>query len=150
MNNNQQNPYNQNGQSDIDINTQQNSNVYNIPQQPYEYNHQYQVYDAQPVLQNTSNAGGGMAIASLILSIVSLVCCCAGTPCAILGLIFGIIARKNNPQNNMALAGIIIASVGLVWSIGSLVWAIATGTLSFYVSPGGTPFVDPYDTYNWI
>lgn len=150
MNNNQQNPYNQHEQSDINMNAQQASNVYNIPQAPHEYNHQYQVYDAQPVSQSTSNAGNGMAIASLILSIVSLVCCCAGTPCAVLGLIFGIIARKNNPQNNMALAGIIIASVGLVWSIGSLVWSIATGTLNFYAFSSNTPFAHSYDTYNWI
>lgn len=143
MNNNEQNPYLQNQQNN-DINNQQQAPASN------DYGQQYQVYNQYSAPQDYSNTGKGMGVASLVLSIVSLVCCCAGLPCAVLGLIFGIIARKNNPQNNMALAGIIISILGLVWSIGSLVWALATGTLNFYVSPTGTPFIDPYDTYNWI
>ena len=143
MNDNEQNPYLQNQQSN-NINNQQQAPASN------DYGQQYQVYNQYSAPQDYSNTGKGMGVASLVLSIVSLVCCCAGTPCAVLGLIFGIIARKNNPQNNMALAGIIISILGLVWSIGSLVWALVTGTLNFYVSPTGTPFIDPYDTYNWM
>ncbi len=54
-----------------------------------------------------------MAIASLVLGIVSFFCC--GTICSILGLIFGIISKKRQPENNgMATAGIVLSVIALV------------------------------------
>ncbi len=73
--------------------------------QPYNYNPEYQ----QPVNED----GKSMAVASLVLGIVSFFCC--GTICSILGLIFGIISKKRQPENNgMATAGIVLSIITLV------------------------------------
>ena len=55
----------------------------------------------------------------MVLGILSVtLCCCSiiGLICAVLGLIFGIIAQKNNP-NGKALAGIITSAFGIVFGI---------------------------------
>lgn len=67
----------------------------------------------------------GFQIASLILGIVSIVgCCCCGfliIPCAIVGLILGIIGMKKAKEcgvnSGMSLAGIITSAVGIVIGI---------------------------------
>jgi hypothetical protein len=65
----------------------------------------------------------GMAIASLVLGILSL--CgsifwfCSG-PLAIVGIILGVLSLKSSART-MAMAGIIIAAVGIILSI---VWII--------------------------
>lgn len=65
----------------------------------------------------------GMAIASLVLGILSL--CgsifwfCAG-PLAIVGIILGVLSLKSTARS-MALAGIIISAIGIILSI---VWII--------------------------
>ena len=66
--------------------------------------------------------GKGLAIASMVLGIVSIVLCCCfyylAFPCGILGLIFGIIVIKNKrPGRGMAIAGIITSSVALVFAV---------------------------------
>lgn len=61
----------------------------------------------------------GMAIASLVLGIVSLVFFCAwylSIPCAIVGLILGIIANKKF-KTGMATAGIILSIIGIVTGV---------------------------------
>lgn len=72
------------------------------------------------------NGGKGMAIASMVLGIVSVtICCCSviGLVTSIVGLILGIIAQKNQ-KSGFALAGIITSAFG-----------IAFGLLSFAVMP---------------
>lgn len=121
---NQQNPY------------PNQPNNYTQPQP--EYNQppvQYQVYD-----NNNSQQRNGMAIASLVLSIASFICCCAGTPCAILGLVFGILGRKRDPQNSMALAGIIISAIGIAFSLVALIWALVTGSFTAYFDGPSIPY----------
>lgn len=150
--NNQQNPqqpynqpYNQNPQQQYTQNPQQPYN------QQYNQNPQYQQYGqnqqytqppyntqppqyAQPMspydyttpIQKDNSKG--FAIASFVLSIVSLFCC--GSVCSILGLIFGFISRSRKKENNpLALAGIIISIVALAfWAV--YIILIATGVVS--------------------
>ena len=83
----------------------------------------YQQYGGQPAQQGTS----GMAVASLVCSLVGFVLC--GVP-AILGVIFGGIALGQTKDNvrrgrGLALAGLIIGIlVVLLW--GALWFAAAT------------------------
>ena len=63
--------------------------------------------------------GKGLAIASMVLGIVSLtIGCCSGIGfiCALLGFIFGIIAQKKN-RCGMAVAGIITSVFGMLWGL---------------------------------
>ena len=65
----------------------------------------------------------GMAITSMVLGIIAVcgLCCCPTGFLGIIGLIFGIIANNqmstgsyNNASKNMAMAGIICSSIGIV------------------------------------
>ena len=76
-------------------------------------NNNYNQYNA-PYKQ-----GKGLAIASMVLGIVSLtIGCCSGIGfiCALLGFIFGIIAQKKN-RCGMAVAGIITSVFGMLWGL---------------------------------
>lgn len=80
------------------------SQVYRMP--PY----------AQP-LQPTQKDNSGFAIASLILGILGVIpCCCANIVPAVLALIFGIIGLKSS-KKGMAIAGIILSVIGLVFTV---------------------------------
>lgn len=99
-----QNNYNQNNyQSDYQTYTD-----YNQPYQAPQYTNSYPVEDS---------SANGMAIASLVLGIVSFFCC--GLPCSVVGLILGIISKKRKPENNgKATAGIVLSIIALVlWAI---------------------------------
>lgn len=104
QNNYNQNNYNQNNyQSDYQTYTD-----YNQPYQAPQYTNSYPVEDS---------SANGMAIASLVLGIVSFFCC--GLPCSVVGLILGIISKKRKPENNgKATAGIVLSIIALVlWAI---------------------------------
>lgn len=66
----------------------------------------------------------GMAIASMVLGIVSLVLgwCLwyISLPCAIVGLVLGVLANKAK-KNGMATAGIVMSIIGIVLSV---IWII--------------------------
>lgn len=108
------------------------------PQQPYPpYQQPYNYYQQQqpgyvppyyPPPVSPTNSGDGMAVASLILGIISVVTCCViyiSAICAILSLIFGIIA-KSKGSGGMAVAGIVLAAAGLVLSICLIIIAYAS------------------------
>lgn len=63
----------------------------------------------------------GMAIASMVLGIVSIVLVCCtyflSIPCAIVGLVLGIMQNKTHGKNGMATAGIVCSIVSIVLSI---------------------------------
>ncbi|NMB30561.1 MAG: DUF4190 domain-containing protein [Clostridiales bacterium] len=65
--------------------------------------------------------GNGMAIASLVLGIVSIVTCCwwqVSVVVAIVGLVLGILHnKKQTTGRGMAIAGIVLSIVGLAISI---------------------------------
>ena len=80
--------------------------TYSQPQQAYEQPQQN--YD-QP-----ASSGKGMAIASMVLGIISIPAICfwiVGLPCAIVGLILGILYNKKNEHSPMATAGIVCSII---------------------------------------
>lgn len=104
------NNYGENGQNNDSNNyppyeRQPNQPQYN-QQQPYEY---------QSYMPPQESPSKGMGIASLVLGIAAFVCC--GAISAIPGLILGIIARRKDPTNGIALAGIIISAVGILYTV---------------------------------
>ena len=82
----------------------------------------------------------GMAIASMVLGIVSipLSCCCyIGVIPGILAIVFGVLSRKeiqkslgNQKGDGMALAGLILGAVGLLLVIGSIIYAFSLGGIT--------------------
>lgn len=105
--------------------------VYQVPvqpqqpvyQQPYQpaYQQSYQPYQAYQ--KPADVPGKGIGIAGMILGIASLVCCCEGIiagPCALIGLILSIVgvskASKAGAKNGFAIAGIVCASIGLIFA----------------------------------
>lgn len=101
-------------------------------QQPVQQNGQY--YYQQPVYQpQPPQKSNGKAIASLVLSIISLVCIffswslvmgLIGIVCSVIGLVLGIMANKEN-KSGMATAGIVMSAIGLGLCALSLIACIA-------------------------
>lgn len=75
---------------------------------------QQNVYNAQPVEKESQ----GMAIAGMVLGILSLVCCCTGyvaLVAGIVGFVLSLIALiQKKPGKGMAIAGIVCASVSII------------------------------------
>jgi len=79
------------------------------------YNNAY--YDGE--LQQVERGKKGLAVASLILSIVSVVCCCFGLGIIAgpLAIIFGIIALvKKQGGKAMSVVGIVISSISVFFT----------------------------------
>ncbi len=118
----QQNQYNQSqqnqyGQSNYYSQQTDYQNHYNQPVDNAYRQQQYVSYE-QP-------SGKGFATASLVLGIVSVCTCCGGLLPSVLGLIFGIISRSKQKENNgMAVAGIILSAIGIIISLVVIVTAI--------------------------
>lgn len=70
------------------------------------------------VNQNTTSAPAekkGLSIASMVLGIIGLVCCCIwyiSIPCSILAIIFGIIGKKKGGKG-MAIAGLVLGIIAI-------------------------------------
>ena len=65
---------------------------------------------------NKTNGGKGFAIASMVLGIVSLVIFCfwfISVPCAILAIIFSVVAKKKAGKSGMTTAGLVLGIVTL-------------------------------------
>ncbi len=135
----QQQPYQQQYQQPYQQQYQQP--VYQ--QQPYQQQYQQPVYQ-QPYQQQyqqpqypqymetpEEKTAKGFGIASLVLGLVSLFCC--GLLTGIPGLIFGIISiRKKKEQNGMAIAGIIICGIAIVFTTLVFVIALISSATSSY------------------
>lgn len=135
----QQQPYQQQYQQPYQQQYQQP--VYQ--QQPYQQQYQQPVYQ-QPYQQQyqqpqypqymetpEEKTAKGFGIASLVLGLVSLFCC--GLLTGIPGLIFGIISiRKKKEQNGMAIAGIIICGIAIVFTTLVCVIALISSATSSY------------------
>ena len=93
------------------------NNQYNQPNQPY---NQYPNNSYQPYTQSTSAPGQGMAVASLVMGIMSLIifAIIAGP----LGIIFGSIAKSKGNTSGMATAGIICGICGIIGWIAVLIF----------------------------
>lgn len=137
MDNQDYNNQNTNGQdfnqgNDNPVNNQGYDNQQNYtaqPQQPnaqQNYTAQPQQYNAQPYQAEVpQKKNDGNAIASLVLGIVSIVCCNPLFAASIVGLVLGIKSRNANPDNNsMATAGIILSCIGIVVGIIAIIVAV--------------------------
>lgn len=71
-----------------------------------------------PFRDEISEPKKGFGIASLVLGIFGILCCCfwpVGGTCAILALVFAIINRKQNGTfSGLSTAGLVLAIIGLV------------------------------------
>lgn len=71
----------------------------------------------------------GLAIASMILGIISIVLCCAygiSIICAILAIVFGIISIKSSGKG-MAISGIITGTIGIIITIAIFIFLFLVG-----------------------
>ena len=78
--------------------------------------------DTQP----NGNGGQGMAIAAMVLGIVSIVLCCIwyiSLLCAIVGIVLGVMHNKKGVKSGMATAGIVCSIIGIILTIVILVLA---------------------------
>lgn len=115
--NNNVNP-NENAENEQPVQQPEEQPTYTAPTAPPP------VYTAPPAANN----GQGMAIASLVLGIASLVLMCLwylAIPCGIVGLILGIMSGKRM-KTGMATAGVVLSIIGLVLS---LIWIFGLGAL---------------------
>lgn len=139
--NNQNNPYSNSQQSNYyeqqNQYSQSQQNQYgqnNYYSQQAGYQSQYNqpvgnAYQQQQYASYEQPSGKGFAIASLVLGIVSVCTCCGGLLPSVLGLIFGIISKSKQSENNgMAIAGIILSSIGIVISLIFIAMMIIGGT----------------------
>ena len=98
---------------------------YPYDQQPPSYQPTYQQPGFSPY--PPQQPGNGMAVASLVMGILSLIFCCIWVLpflFAILGLIFGCVA-KSKGAGGMATAGIILSVCGALLSI---IWIVLAAT----------------------
>ncbi len=139
--NNYQNNYEPQPQQNYEPQPQYAQPQYNQPADQQYYQQQYQQpvdpqYNQQPYYQGqpiyvvpTNDNSKGMAITSLVLSILSFFCC--GFPFSIAGFIFGLVSKSRKPQNNpLATAGIVISIIGFVVTIIALISLFASGTFT--------------------
>jgi len=71
----------------------------------------------------TGRKSSGMATAGLVFGILSILfCCCCGTPFAILGIVFSSVALYQSNRYPDRYEGRTTAMIGLILSIGSLVF----------------------------
>ena len=99
-------------------NMQDNRNQYGEGENGYRQQAYQQSAYSQPSYQQKQapNDKNGMAIASLVLGIVSITCC-GGFVTAILAIIFGIMGRKEEYNRNYATAGMILGIVAIALCI---------------------------------
>lgn len=99
----------------------------------------------QPAGAPTQRADG-LGIASMVLGIVSIVCCWSpffGLLLAILGLIFGLCAKRiNGKKSGFAIAGIITSAIGILLGTVYLLFILYHG--EFSISLPFSDYDNPY------
>lgn len=118
---------NQNYNSNQNYNNYQNNGYNNMNGTSGQQNY----YGNEPATETPS----GMAIAGMVLGILSMLCCCiwyVSAILAILALVFSIITvAKNKPGKGMAIAGIVCGAIGLIMAIVVVIGVIGyTRTMS--------------------
>lgn len=97
--------------------------------------------------EETKKDRKGLAIAAMVLGIVSLVLFCIwyiSLPCAILAIIFGIIAIKSS-KRGMAIAGISTGAVGAILMI--LLYVIVFVLIGVGTSAGVKEIIENFEDY---
>ena len=87
---------------------------------PQNFNQGYNTYPQNQQMNNIApEPGRGLAIASLVLGIVSFFC--VGVIAGIVAIIFGAMAKNQGNKSGMATAGIVLGIIGFVLSIFGLI-----------------------------
>lgn len=76
-------------------------------------------------LQN-GNDKNGMAVASLVLGIISICCCCVSWLSLILGvlaIVFAVLGRKNPAKKGLTTAGLVMGIIAVVLAVVSIIVA---------------------------
>ena len=116
----QPSPYQQQGynQQGYNQNRYQPSNGYN--QQGYNQGTQYQTQYQTEI----KPAPNGMATASLVMGILSLVCCWCGyvgIAFGSLGIIFALLSKRDEPMSGQAKTGLTLSIIGLALAVVAIV-----------------------------
>ena len=77
------------------------------------------------VLQDELQEKKGMAVASLVLGILGVLCCCIpalGPVLSIIGVVLGIISIRKMTNKGLAIAGLVVSSIGVLMG---LYWTVA-------------------------
>lgn len=80
--------------------------------------------DTRDTASPPKKSGNGMSIASLVMGILSLVCCCCGyvgIALGALGIIFALLSRQDEPMNTQAKVGLILSCVGIALNVISII-----------------------------
>ena len=80
--------------------------------------------DTRDTASPPKKTGNGMSIASLVMGILSLVCCCCGyvgIALGALGIIFALLSRQDEPMNTQAKVGLILSCVGIALNVISII-----------------------------
>lgn len=89
----------------------------------------------------------GFAIASMVLGIISVLCCCIGYISIILGILaivfFAIDRKTNGKSNGMAIAGLILGIFGILMGVLAIVSSIS-GFMNEYESIYSSVFESLY------
>ena len=121
------NPYGSNSSTSEEAdNSTSSDNPYT---NPYLDTNTYGVINNVNISQPVEKGGKGLAVASMILGILSTTCCCCsliGFFFALAALIMGIIAQRRS-RSGMALAGIITGSFGLAFGIIGIAFTLISG-----------------------
>ena len=83
-------------------------------------------YAADAAEETVEGGGKGLSIASLILGILSVLCCalpCLNFILAVVGLILAIVAKKKNAEGP-SLVGLILSIVGIVLALLAIIFYI--------------------------
>ena len=82
--------------------------------------------------------GSGFAITSLVCGILSILCCYCTLGVtvipAIMAIIFGIVAQKKGQSKGLSIAGIITGVIGLLLSLGMIIYIVFVGGITFLES----------------
>lgn len=92
----------------------------------------------------TNNRPNTKAIASLVMSCLSVINCCLwqlAILCAVVGIVLGILAlRDENPKHkDLAIAGVVVGAVGLALCVAIVVLSIYMYSASGEIVPGAAP-----------
>lgn len=94
-------------------------------------------YPQQPGAVAPQQKTNGLAIASLVVSLVALLCCSGGILVGAIGVILGVVAGNQIKQSGengegMAKAGVIIGAIAVVLGILWLIFALANNRGFYY------------------